>query len=68
MKCIRCEKDARAICQFCGRAVCEDHISAMRFVSGYTSTGTWLSFTDNAVSVEDAVHCGICHPEYVRTA
>jgi hypothetical protein len=67
MKCIQCEKEARAICQFCGRAVCEDHISKQRFVSGYTSSGGILSFTDNGVSVPDAVWCGQCQPEFHRT-
>jgi len=67
MKCIQCEKEARAICQFCGRAVCEDHVAKMRFVSGYTSSGGILSMTANGVEVEDAVHCGLCHPEYHRT-
>ena len=37
MKCIRCEKQARGVCRFCGRAVCEDQIATKRFVSGYTS-------------------------------
>ena len=68
MKCIKCEKEARAVCQFCGRAVCEEHLQQKRFVSGYTSIGSIWSTTDNAVSVEDAVWCGECHPEYQRSA
>ena len=64
MKCITCDNEARAVCQFCGRAVCADHIQPRRFVSGYASVGGIFSFSDNAVSVDDAVWCGLCHPEY----
>ena len=64
MKCIQCEEAARAVCQFCGRAVCDKHIDQKRFVSGFTSVGGMWSFKDNAFSVEDAVWCGTCHPEY----
>jgi len=68
MKCIHCEEEARAVCQFCGRAVCEEHISEKRFVSGFTAIGQILSLTDNAVEVDDAVWCGLCHPNYRRSA
>ena len=68
MKCITCDKDAHAVCQFCGRAVCKEHIQEKRFVSGYTSLGGILSSTDNAFSIEDAVWCGGCHPEYQRSS
>ncbi len=67
MKCSKCEKEARAVCQFCGRAVCEAHIEAQRFVTGFTSVTGMLS-TNNAVSVEDAVWCGTCHPLYHRSS
>jgi hypothetical protein len=67
MKCVQCENEASAICQFCGRAVCADHISTLRFVSGYTPMLPRFSKTENAVSVADAVHCGVCHPEFSRT-
>jgi len=67
MKCIKCENEARAVCQFCGRAVCADHIQTQRFVSGFSSFGGILSFSDNALSVHDAVWCGICTPSYHRS-
>jgi hypothetical protein len=67
VKCIRCERVARAVCQFCGRAVCEDHIATRRFVFGYTSLGGVFASTDNGLSVGDAVHCGLCHPEFRRS-
>ena len=68
MKCIKCEEEARAVCQFCGRAVCKAHIQENRFVSGYRSVGGILSFTDNAFSVDTAVWCGICRPDYHASA
>jgi len=68
MKCIQCESDARAVCQFCGRAVCEKHLQQKMFSSGYSSSfGAW-SFRRNAVRVEDAVWCGKCHPEHQYTS
>jgi hypothetical protein len=55
MKCIACEKEARAICKFCGRAVCEEHILEKRYVTGFTSAGGILSFSNNGLSIEKAV-------------
>ena len=68
MKCITCEKEARAICKFCGRAVCEEHIQERRYVTGFTGTGGVLSFSNNGLSIEQAVWCGQCQPEEKRTA
>ena len=67
MKCIKCDEEANAVCQFCGRAVCKEHILQQRFVTGFTGAGGILSFKDNAVAVEDAVWCGLCHLEYKRS-
>jgi hypothetical protein len=64
MRCSECGTEAVAICKFCGRAVCGEHIKTEIFVSGYTSVGGLFSTTQNAVRVEDAVLCGICHPIY----
>jgi hypothetical protein len=68
MTCIKCNDEATAICKFCGRAVCNQHIQAKRFATGFTSVGGMLSATDNAFSVEDAVWCGTCHPVYHRSS
>lgn len=67
LNCIKCENEARAVCQFCGRAVCKDHIQAQRFVSSFASFGGILSVNDNALSVDDAVWCGVCTPQYHRS-
>jgi len=66
MKCIKCEEEARAVCQFCGRAVCKQHIQKRRFMIGNTTKGA-MSMGGNALSVEDAVWCGECKPEYHQT-
>ena len=56
MKCIKCENEARADCA--------NHIQTQRFVSGFSSVGGVWSWGDNALSVDDAVWCGICTPQY----
>lgn len=68
MKCIACEKEAQAICRFCGRAVCAEHIREQRYSSGFTKwSGVW-SREPHGVVVPDAVWCGRCHPEFIKTA
>jgi hypothetical protein len=67
MKCVSCEREARAICKFCGRAVCEEHLAERRYVTGYTGVFALLSSTDNGLSIEDAVWCQKCHPDPKRT-
>jgi hypothetical protein len=60
MKCSRCDKPAVAICRFCGRAVCEDHIQDMNYiVTVYVGhKGVPLSLV-----VANAVYCGVCKPQ-----
>jgi len=55
MICYYCEKNARAICRFCGAGVCPDHTRANRFVSGWAAEGR----ADNIV-VFNAIWCGRC--------
>ena len=68
MKCIECGADAAAICRFCGRAVCTEHIKTDVFTSGYSGKMGWWNMEKNAVRVEDAVWCGVCHPDYRTTS
>lgn len=68
MKCAECGEEASAICKFCGRAVCKEHIKTDLYVSGYSSKAGFYSLSSNAVRVEDAVWCGTCHPVYKTTA
>ena len=58
MKCIICDRDAHAVCQFCGRAVCREHIRKDEFLSGYAKA--LFSGGSSAIRVENAVWCGIC--------
>lgn len=59
MKCIKCEKTARAICQFCGRALCKQHIEIKPFISAaYDENNDNPQF----IITENAVWCGLCNP------
>ncbi|HYS74328.1 MAG TPA: hypothetical protein VEO96_10180 [Thermoplasmata archaeon] len=40
MHCYYCDKDARAVCRFCGAAVRSDHTKAGRFVAAGRPTGS----------------------------
>jgi hypothetical protein len=56
--CWHCRRNAVAVCRFCGRAVCEDHVSEKPFILDvFTRSGRTA-----ALIVEDAVHCGACTP------
>lgn len=68
MKCSKCDDEAKAICKFCGRAVCKLYIQTKRFATGFTSVAGMLSAADNALCVDDAVWCGMCHPKYHRSS
>lgn len=70
MKCHACELEARAICKFCGRAVCEKHTRTARHYSGYgekIKNALLVRGSDTAIVVKDAVHCGNCEVEYRET-
>jgi hypothetical protein len=68
MKCIWCDKEAQAICKFCGRAVCKEHIIEQRYPSGFANKAGFWSGKLNGVAVPDAVWCGTCHPEFSGTS
>ncbi|MCA8988364.1 MAG: DUF2180 family protein [Planctomycetaceae bacterium] len=70
MKCSHCEADARAICVFCGRAVCTEHRKARVNHTGFgkKSRDSIIQWpTDTAHQVEDATWCGICDPKPLST-
>ena len=59
MKCCKCGRPAVAVCVFCGRAVCEDHIKEMPHVLAiYRNAKNQL----RALVTPDAVYCGMCNP------
>lgn len=65
MQCYYCDAGARAVCRFCGAAVCRDHTRAARYISGVTYAGErWFVgadtvFTDYVVT-DNAIWCGRC--------
>ena len=64
MKCFQCENDARAVCRFCGRAVCGSHLETKEFAAGYgkrTKSHALDRGSETAVTVSDAVWCGQCN-------
>ena len=70
MKCFFCETEARAVCQFCGRFVCKEHVNGRYFHSGYGQKAIVSLSTvgsDTGISVKNAVWCGHCSIEYERT-
>jgi hypothetical protein len=58
MNCWHCRRTAVATCRFCGRAVCENHVTTRPFILELLER----SETVRALVVEDAVFCGACHP------
>ncbi len=67
--CYYCEKDARAVCRFCGAALCRDHTKAARFVSGFEYFyGISPGLVSDHVVVDNAIWCGQCsvHPNRNR--
>lgn len=58
--CFFCAKASKAVCKFCGRAVCEDHTQFGPFV--ITATRSEVRDRTEALVVEDAVRCGVCKP------
>src|SRR4051795_10661067 len=58
--CGTCEKTALGACRFCGRGACREHAQVRPFIVGlYRGKPDELV---KAVVVEDALHCGVCHP------
>ena len=56
--CWQCKHTAVGTCRFCGRGVCENHAKQRPYIlellqnDGHT----------RALVVDDALHCGTCHP------
>ena len=58
--CWTCEKTALGACRFCGRGACREHAQVRPYI-----VGLYRGLSDDvmrAVVVEDALHCGVCHP------
>ncbi len=60
MKCFHCDDDARGVCQFCGRALCKEHMKKMpAILTIYIGAANM----PKAVVVSDALFCGVCKPQ-----
>ena len=58
MNCWHCKHTAVGSCRFCGRGVCENHVSSRPFILELLQRdGNTM-----ALVVDDALHCGACHP------
>jgi hypothetical protein len=70
MKCWHCDSDAKAICVFCGRAICAAHRKAKDYFIGYGTKhkSTLLEFSSTtATNIKEASWCGVCAGEDVDT-
>ena len=70
MKCWHCDSDAKAICVFCGRAVCATHREGKPYFAGYGTKhkSALMEFSSTtAANVQDATWCGVCQVQLVDT-
>jgi hypothetical protein len=56
MDCWHCRRSAIGTCRFCGRGVCENHVETRPYILDILTNPT------RALVVDDALHCGACHP------
>jgi len=78
MKCWHCENEAKAICIFCGRAICPAHRQVKVHYAGYgTKNRHYPGALDpipldyrgsrTATVVRDASWCGVCDVDRIET-
>ena len=60
MNCWHCKQSAVGCCRFCGRAVCEDHLTMRPSPLAVYRGGP--ADQPRTLVVEDALHCGACRP------
>ncbi|HTY71065.1 MAG TPA: DUF2180 family protein [Actinomycetes bacterium] len=58
MDCFTCRRTAVGSCRFCGRGVCENHLASRPYILELLK----LAGVTQALVVEDALYCGVCHP------
>ena len=61
MMCFLCGKDAVAVCRYCGRAVCKDHIKEGPVMRQGIHCEVAIGAEDEWLEIGNAVWCGICH-------
>jgi hypothetical protein len=59
MNCVHCDRSAYAVCRFCGRGVCKNHITEAPYIVGLYEGDRGIQ---KAIVVPDAVYCGLCKP------
>lgn len=60
MNCWVCDRPAHGTCQFCGRALCKDHVRSLpHILEIYHNKG---GGSPQALVVADALYCGLCRP------
>jgi hypothetical protein len=70
MKCWHCDSDAKAVCVFCGRAICAEHRKSNAYFIGYGkkhADALLSSATTTAADIQDASWCGVCTIVYFDT-
>jgi hypothetical protein len=70
MKCWHCDSEAKAVCVFCGRAVCATHRQAKDYYVGYGekhARALLIASSPTAAHVRDASWCGVCEVNYAET-
>jgi hypothetical protein len=63
MKCWHCDSDAKAVCMFCGRAVCVAHRKTKEHHAGFgkkNKSAVLEGFFSATTKVSDATWCGVC--------
>jgi hypothetical protein len=59
MDCWHCKRTAVGTCRFCGRGICEDHVSVHPFILELFKGKQEVT---QVLVVEDALYCGACTP------
>jgi hypothetical protein len=57
MKCSRCENEARGVCRWCGRGLCNDHEVLQNYI---LTVYVGAKKIPKGLMVADALWCGIC--------
>ena len=60
MNCWHCDRPAHAMCRFCGRAVCREHVQSLPCIVALFRNDEG---EQQALVVGDAVWCGVCQPK-----
>jgi hypothetical protein len=60
MQCWKCDRPARGVCRFCGRAVCQEHAGKKPFI---LTIYVGEHRIPKVVAVANALYCGVCQPQ-----